>query len=112
MTRRKLPAWLVVDMCRVMLGEIYPAIRAIALRLKEDERHLLIRYYLDREPTEYDEESLDIMATELSAGMGPDDKVDCIDIDLVKYTGPLRDMDRLDGLVYRRRERDMHEICS
>ncbi len=60
-----LPDWLAGCLRTALLGEIYPNIRAIAVGYKKGE--VLLRYYLDRQPTEFDYESIEIFATELSS---------------------------------------------
>ena len=51
-----LPEWLILWTWQALIGEVYPSIRAIALQYSET-NCLLIRYYLDREPTEDDYEN-------------------------------------------------------
>lgn len=63
--------WLVLCVWRALIGEIYPSIRAIALSLVDD-RTLLICYYLDRQPTDFDWGSLEVVATNISASIGQD----------------------------------------
>ena len=76
---KALPDWLVLCVWRALIGEIYPAIRAIAISLSDD-RKLLIRYYLDRPPTDFDWESLEVVATNISASIGQE-KISHIDLD-------------------------------
>ena len=47
-----------------LLGEIYPAIRAIAAEFVG--KTLLISCYLEREPTDFDFESIEVLATNIS----------------------------------------------
>jgi hypothetical protein len=102
MTERRLPEWLILCAWRALLGEIYPEIRAIALSLSK-EKTLHIRYYLDRDPNEYDYESISVVETNISSMIGRDriesSNIECIHTDLL-----LRDMDSLDGFIYARRE--------
>jgi len=103
--KKPLPDWLVLTMWRALLGEIYPSIRAIAVGFDEDSC-LLIRYYLDREPIDMDEESLEVVATNVSASTGRQ-LVDRIDIDC-QFTGAaFGALDALDGFIYCRREYDL-----
>ena len=103
---KRLPDWIIVCVWRALLGEIYPSIRAIAVALSEN-RTLLIRYYMDRAPTEMDDESMEIVATNISASVGFGDSISHIDLDCQYATGPLGDLDCLDGFIYCRREYDM-----
>lgn len=58
----RLPHWLIARFRIALLGEIYPNIRAIAVGYHEG-GFVLIRYYLDRQPIDYDFESIDVVAT-------------------------------------------------
>lgn len=102
---KTLPDWLVLCVWRALIGEIYPAIRAIAISLADD-RTLLICYYLDRLPTGFDWESLEVVATNISASIGRD-KVSHIDLDCKFVLGPIGSLDPLGGFVYCRREYDL-----
>lgn len=101
----KLPDWLMLAVWRSLAGEIYPSIRAIALELS-DEPSLLIRYYLDRDPTEMDEESIETVATNISA-MVPLQNIQRIDVECIKSSEPVGRLDCLDGFIYTRREYEL-----
>lgn len=101
----RLPDWIIVCVWRALLGEIYPSIRAIAVALSEN-RTLLIRYYMDRVPTEMDYESMEVVATNISASIGFGDEISHIGLDCRYATVPFGDLDCLDGLIYCRREYD------
>lgn len=102
--KNQVPDWLMLAVWRALLGEVYPSIRAIALRFDED-GCLLIRYYLDREPIEMDDESLETVATNLSAATGRG-QVARIELDRKFAIDRLGSLDELDGFVYCRREYD------
>ncbi len=99
----QLPDWLVGCFRIALLGEIYPAIRAIAVGYN-DCGVVLIRYYLDREPEDFDLESLDVVATNLDALGGKITEIQKIDIENVYALGSKRSMEPLSGFVYSRRE--------
>lgn len=101
---RTLPDWLVLCVWRALIGEIYPAIRAIALSFV-DERTLFICYYLDRHPTEFDWESLEVVATNISASVGRE-KINRIDVECKFSLGPIGSLECFEGFVYCRREYD------
>ncbi len=103
--KKPLPDWLVLLVWRSLLGEIYPSIRAIAIGIDED-RCLLIRYYLDREPNEMDEESLEVVATNVDAGIGQQ-SIARIDIDCQFTDAAFGALDALDGFIYCRREYEL-----
>ncbi len=97
-----LPDWLVVCIWRALLGEIYPAIRAIAIAFSSDGT-LKIRYYVDRATTEDDQENMEVLATSISSSIGIS-RVKRIDLDCQYETSALGDLDPLDGFIYCRRE--------
>ena len=100
-----LPDWLVLTIWRALLGEIYPSIRAIAVTFDEG-NHLLIRYYLNRAPIDFDYESLEIVATNISASAGTS-MIAHIEIECQFSTHPVGVLDALDGFIFVRREYDL-----
>ena len=102
---KSIPDWLILSIWRALIGEIYSSIRAIAISLEENDRTLTIRYYIDREPTEFDLESLEVVATNISASIGLD-KVAHIELECRFELEPIGKLDCLDGFVYCRREYD------
>jgi hypothetical protein len=100
-----LPDWLILTIWRPLLGEIYPNIRAIVVSFNED-KCLLIRYYLDRKPIEMDYESIEVLATEISSATWRQDLIRKIDVEcqFVDTTIRKKDFDYLDGVIYSRRE--------
>ena len=103
--KKLLPDWLVLAIWRALLGEIYPSIRAIAVRFDPD-RCLLIRYYLDREPSAIDQESLEVIATNVSALAGRE-LIEHIEVDSQFNCATFAVLDALDGFIYCRREYDL-----
>ncbi len=86
-----------------LIGEVYPEIRAIALRFDSD-RRLLVRYYLDREPIEDDYEAISLVCTNIDAYTSHKGEFSAFDDEVVYSTALFRDLDPLDGFVYARRE--------
>jgi hypothetical protein len=99
---KPLPDWLVVCVWRALLGEIYPSIRAIAIALSED-KILTIRYYVDGTPTEMDRDSMEIVATNISASISLD-AIAHIELDCQHAISPIGTLSPLDGFIYCRRE--------
>ena len=60
-----LPDWVFAVFARALLGEIYPAVRAIAVSWSPGK--IRIKVYLDREPTDDDKEDFEIVASEVTA---------------------------------------------
>lgn len=108
MINYNIPDWLVLSLSRVLLGEIYPNIRAIALKYTIEKKHLVIRYYLDREPTDFDYESIDIVAMELSSGSAGV-YFDKCDVECIYSAEPKGKLEPLDGFIYARREYDLED---
>lgn len=97
-----LPDWLVACFRVALLGEIYPNIRAIAIGYSEN-GELLIRYYLDREPTDFDRESAEVVATNLETTI-TEVRLSKVDIECLYTLDLQRDLPPLSGFVYARRE--------
>ncbi|MCA8866284.1 MULTISPECIES: hypothetical protein [unclassified Halomonas] len=98
-----LPGWLVLWVWQALIGEIYPEIRAIALRYDAN-KNLLIRYYFDREPTEDDVESIECVITNILAHTSSNEQIRNIEEEAIFSEQKIADLDLLDGLVYARRE--------
>lgn len=103
--KKSLPDWLIVCLWRALLGEIYPALRAIAISFS-DNKELVVCYYLDRNPIEMDYESVETVATNISASVGLD-LIKNIEIKCEFVVESLGKIDCLDGFVYCRREYDI-----
>ena len=101
----RLPDWLIMCVWRALLGEVYPSIRAIAIALSKN-RTLTIRYYMDRVPTDMDRESVEVVATNISASIGLD-TIANIEVDCQYIIAPIGMLDCLDGFIYCRREYDL-----
>lgn len=97
------PHWLILWVWRALLGEIYPAIRAIAVMFSND-RILTIRYYLDRVPNEEDYEGLSVVATNVWANTSSVDQIRDIKEECVYDERRLGELDSLDGFVFARKE--------
>ncbi len=104
--KMKIPIEIYDSLRRGVLGEIYPQIRAVGAQYKN--RELLLKYYLDREPTDFDNESIEVVATNIEAGM-PMGFFKKIDVECVLETR--NDMDPFLDIViiYSRREYDMED---
>lgn len=98
-----LPSWLHRWICAALIGEIYPEIRAIAIKFSE-EHELLIRYYLDREPTEDDYDSVDMLISEVLAHTSNASEITYQKGECIFSKEHMRKLDYLDGFIYARRE--------
>lgn len=99
----RLPHWIISLFRIALLGEIYPDIRAIAVGYSDD-GDLLVRYYLDREPTEFDRESVEIVAINFDALGGKEQPIGKIDVQCIYSLEPKSRLDPLSGFLYSRRE--------
>ncbi|WP_175234150.1 colicin [Achromobacter mucicolens] len=99
----QLPDWLIACFRIALLGEIYPNIRAIAVGYHEG-GFVLIRYYLDRQPIDYDFESIEVVATNLDALGGKKRDINKIDVQCVYADGIQGALEALSGFIYSRRE--------
>jgi len=103
MSARKLPEWLRLWFQQALLGEIYPAIRAIAVGFT-DSRAITFRVYFDREPTDDDRENMSCVLTEIFANTSSNVEITGVTEEYLFSDKPLGQLDVLDGLVYARRE--------
>jgi len=102
--KNKLPDWIISCFRTALLGEIYPSIRGIAVKYVKNKK-LLIRYYLDREPLDFDYESIEVVATNLDSTISSDSVID-IELECVYSNKALNCLESLDGFIYARREYD------
>jgi hypothetical protein len=104
--KARLPDWLILWIWRALIGEIYPNIRAIAASFTEN-NELIIRYYLDRHPTDFDYESLGYVMTYVLSSAPSNEVVKTIKEECEYSIAPFGELEVLDGLVYARREYDI-----
>jgi len=100
-----IPDWLLLCIWRALIGEIYSSIRAVAISFSEN-NILVVRYYLDREPLDFDCESMEVVATNISSLVGLN-KISRVELECEYADKPIGELDCLDGFVYSRREYDM-----
>jgi hypothetical protein len=104
----KIPDWLIICIFRSLLGEIYPAIRAIAIALNEN-GVLTMKFHLDRIHGEGDIEAAEVISTNISSAVGTQ-MVKNINISFECSDLRLGELDSLDGFIYCRREYDVDDI--
>jgi hypothetical protein len=98
-----LPTWLILWIWQGLLGEVYSSIRAIAVSFS-DAKCLRIRYYLDREPTDFDRESLACVVTVILSNASSNDQIRSVKEECEFSALPISQLDSLDGFVFARRE--------
>ena len=103
MSTRRLPDWLRLWFQHALLGEIYPAIRAVAVGFT-DSRVMTLRVYFDQEPTDDDRENMSCVLTEIFANTSSNDEIVSVTEEYLFSDKPLGQLEVLDGLVYARRE--------
>ncbi len=86
-----------------LLGEVYPEIRAVAFAYDGIKKSVLIRYYLNREPTEDDYENVSEVMAEFISNFKHSEfdelKEEC------QYSNlPKSELAPLDGFVYSKKE--------
>lgn len=99
----KLPDWLILWTWQSLIGEIYPEIRAIALRYTED-KNLLIRFYLEREPVDEDSECIESIITNILAHTSSNEEILNVKDESIFSNEKIGDLDPLDGFIYARKE--------
>ena len=98
----EIPDWLRVCFQRALLGTVYPNIRKIAVSLSKD-KELFVRYYLDREPNEDDNEIVEVLLVEIGS-FTTRDEVKTANFECVFSSEPKSKLDSLQGVVYSRME--------
>jgi hypothetical protein len=102
---KSIPDWLILCVLQALLGEIYSSVRGIAISFSKS-NILTVRYYLDREPLDFDHESMEVVATNISSLIGVN-KISRIELECEYSFGSIGELNCLDGFVYCRREYDM-----
>ena len=103
MRKKPLPDWLMLWIWKALIGEIYPAIRAVAVSFS-GMGELAVRYYLDREPIALDYESLAVVITHILANSSSNCEIKSVKEECLFSNQPLGLLDPMDGFVYMRRE--------
>jgi len=101
--RKGIPTWLYMWITGALITEIYPEIRLIAVKFTKN-NELLLRYYLDRKPTEYDYESIEMVKDEITANTSSSLDITKIETECIYSTLLQNKLDVLDECVYARRE--------
>ncbi|QNT77391.1 hypothetical protein [Entomobacter blattae] len=86
-----------------LLGEIYPNIRAISAGLTRDNVFIL-HYYLDREPTDYDRDSIDAVVNEILIYLPTEGVIEKVSTHVFYENGSYENMSRMSGFLYARRQ--------
>jgi hypothetical protein len=100
--KTSLPDWLWRSLGRALVGEIYPNIRAITAHLSEEGR-LDMTYYLDREATDYDTESISLIEFNISTET-MSDSILAGACDIVYTLDFFKNIDFNGEVIYARRE--------
>ena len=101
---KKIPVWLFYWVSNSLLGEIYPAIRGIAVSWNDEKKSLILRYYLDREPIDEDVENINVVIANILANTTSNDDIKEIKDELIYTTDMIKDLDSLSGFLYLRME--------
>lgn len=94
------PEWLRAGMNRAMLGMIDCHVRLITAQFDEYHQKIIVRYFLDREPTENDNDDIEIMMTEVLSGYG----LYNFDYECIYSKHSSLELNQLHGAVFRRKE--------
>ena len=101
-----IPIWLRLWFQGALIGEVYPEIRAIAVGLSK-EKELTVRYYLDREPNEFDYDSVQSVVSAVLSNTSSDHQIASAREECIYSRDKQSTIERLGGgLVYARREYD------
>lgn len=108
---RKLPDWLRLWFQGALIGEVYPQIRAIEVTYSEA-NELTVRYYLDREPTDFDFESLSMVVSLVLSNTSSSAEISSVREECVYSNLPKSKFVSIGSFVYARREYDMYDCES
>lgn len=97
------PDWLRLWFQSALISEIYSEIRAVAVGLSDD-GELTVRYYLDREPTDFDYENVESVVSEILSNTSSDNEIKSVVEECHFSNKGMSDIDRLGGFVFARRE--------
>jgi len=85
-----------------LLGMITTNTRAIAVGWSASQSRLLLRYYFEYPPTDEEQDMVSDVVGEITSHYWQDIKL--ADCECVVTSAPLRNLDKLDGWLYMRRE--------
>lgn len=85
-----------------LLGEVYSSIRAIVYKYNPLKNQIILRYYLDREPTDEDYGNISVVATEMWSHLPTE--IDILDEECIYSNSIISELEILDGMVYCRKE--------
>ena len=107
-----IPQWLQLSVYHALsaCGEIYPSIRVVTIKFSEG-KILTMRYYLDREPQEIDQESVDMVLTTVFSATTSADQIygmvgECIFMNTGIHVNPG------ELVVYARREYSLIDVMT
>lgn len=109
--KRALPDWLRLWFQSALISEVYPQIRAIAVAYS-DTNELTVRYYLDRSPSDFDYESLSMVVSAVLSNTSSGSEIVAVAEECIYSDQRMSDIDRLDGLVFARREYEIQDNPS
>lgn len=109
--KRALPDWLRLWFQSALISEVYPQIRAIAVAYSET-NELTVRYYLDRSPSDFDYESLSMVVSAVLSNTSSGSEIVAVAEECIYSDQRMSDIDRLDGLVFARREYEIQDNPS
>lgn len=89
-----------------LLGEVYEGIRAIAFKYNPDTKYFKLRYYLNRKPTEDDNNSIGNVMAEFISNF-KHTEFDKIDEECIYFQKPISELDPMDGIVFCRKENEI-----
>lgn len=101
----QIPDWLCPYLVHAFIGEFYSNIIAVAIGYTKND-DLTIRYYLDREPNDFDFESIETVATNLDSSLPR--QINSLNVECMHCKEKhLRDVDPLSGFFYSIRNYDL-----
>ncbi|WP_274628468.1 hypothetical protein [Arvimicrobium flavum] len=103
MIQDEIPGWLRIWMQGVLLRNVYPALRAVAVGYYDD-RTVTLRFYVDRSPVEFDHWVMEVICGELLSNTSTNAEMPALRDEIVFSTRDQNELEALSGFVFMRME--------
>lgn len=80
---RNVPIDIIIFSVRALVGSVYKNLFAVSLEWNED-RHLHIRFYLDRDPKEFDRDEIDSFCTEVLSNYSSNNDIKSVECEVIQ----------------------------
>jgi hypothetical protein len=103
--QNEIPIWLRLWMQQALIGAVYPSLRGVAVGYYDD-RSVTIRYYIDRPPSDFDHEVIDILCSEVLSNTSSNAELPALRTEVIFSEDIQSELPPLSGFVFKRMEGD------